>query len=127
MSDTEKVEVEDKKVEDKPRSTAEADITKYKVRDVRNFIPRPLPDRPAPCSTPVCRSRQTAADIVHGVMKKLVEQCVEGAKVLDLCVKADQLIEHGTGAVYNKAVKGVKVTKGAQTIHYSSSTLLNVH
>jgi methionine aminopeptidase len=56
---------------------------------------------------------QAAADIVHGVMKKLVELSVEGAKVLDLCVKGDELLEEGTGAVYNKAVKGVKVPKGA--------------
>jgi hypothetical protein len=37
---------------------------------------------------------------------------VEGAKVLDICVEGDKLIEQGTGAVYNKAVKGVKVQKG---------------
>ncbi|KZT07784.1 proliferation-associated protein 1 [Laetiporus sulphureus 93-53] len=45
-------------------------------------------------------------------MKKLVESCVEGAKVLDLCVEGDKLLEQGTGAVYNKGVKGVKVPKG---------------
>ncbi|KAI0064975.1 proliferation-associated protein 1 [Artomyces pyxidatus] len=81
MSDTEKhVETP----VEKPRSTAEADITKYKA----------------------------AADIVNAVVKKLVELSVEGAKVLDLCVEGDKLIEEGTGAVYNKSVKGVKVSKG---------------
>ncbi|KAK0223263.1 proliferation-associated protein 1 [Armillaria fumosa] len=65
-------------------STAEADLTKYK----------------------------TAADIVHQVMKKLIELSVEGAKIIDLCIEGDKLIEQGTGAVYNKAVKGVKVPKG---------------
>ncbi|RPD60115.1 proliferation-associated protein 1 [Lentinus tigrinus ALCF2SS1-7] len=65
-------------------STAAADFTKYK----------------------------TAADIVNNVMKKLVSLCVEGAKVLDLCVEGDKLLEQGTGAVYNKSVKGVKVSKG---------------
>jgi hypothetical protein len=45
-------------------------------------------------------------------MKKLVAASVEGAKVLDLCVQGDALIEEGTGAVYNKSVKGVKITKG---------------
>ncbi|KAK0235951.1 proliferation-associated protein 1 [Armillaria nabsnona] len=65
-------------------STAEADLTKYK----------------------------TAADIVHQVMKKLIELSVEGAKIIDLCIEGDKLIEHGTGAVYNKAVKGAKVPKG---------------
>jgi hypothetical protein len=38
---------------------------------------------------------------------------VEGAKVIDLCIEGDKLIEQGIGAVYNKAVKGVRVTKGA--------------
>ncbi|KAH9481611.1 Proliferation-associated protein 2G4 [Psilocybe cubensis] len=65
-------------------STTEADLTKYK----------------------------TAADIVHQVTKKLIELCVEGAKVIDLCIEGDRLIEEGTGAVYNKSVKGVKVPKG---------------
>ncbi|KAI0749820.1 proliferation-associated protein 1 [Daedaleopsis nitida] len=65
-------------------STAAADFTKYK----------------------------TAAEIVNNVMKKLVALSVEGAKVLDLCVEGDKLLEAGTGAVYNKAVKGVKVSKG---------------
>lgn len=65
-------------------STANLDVTKYKI----------------------------AADIVNSVMKRLVELCVEGAKVLDLCVEGDRLIEQGTGAVYNKSVKGVKVIKG---------------
>ena len=45
-------------------------------------------------------------------MKAIVEKCVEGAKVLDLCIEGDKLIEQGTGAVYNKAGKGVKVAKG---------------
>ncbi|KAL4252288.1 peptidase M24 family protein [Abortiporus biennis] len=66
------------------RSTAEADFTKYK----------------------------TAGDIVNNAIKKLIPLCVEGAKVLDICIEGDKLIEEGTGAVYNKAVKGVKVTKG---------------
>ncbi|OCH95374.1 proliferation-associated protein 1 [Obba rivulosa] len=65
-------------------STAQVDVTKYK----------------------------TAADIVNNVMKKLVEMSVEGAKVIDICVEGDKLIEQGTGAVYNKSVKGVKVPKG---------------
>ncbi|KAI0775176.1 proliferation-associated protein 1 [Trametes elegans] len=65
-------------------STAAADFTKYK----------------------------TAADIVNNVLKKLVPLVVEGAKVIDLCVEGDKLLEQGTGAVYNKSVKGVKVSKG---------------
>jgi len=65
-------------------SSAEADLTKYK----------------------------TAADIVHQVIKKLIETSVEGAKVIDLCIEGDKLIEQGTKGVYNKSVKGVKVNKG---------------
>lgn len=69
---------------EKPRLVTETDITKYK----------------------------TAGDIVNDVMKKLVELCVAGAKVLDLCIKGDELIETATAGVYNKSVKGVKVGKG---------------
>jgi hypothetical protein len=50
---------------------------------------------------------------VHGVMKALVAKCADGAKALDLCVEGDRLLEEGTGAVYTKAVKGVKIPKGA--------------
>ena len=47
-------------------------------------------------------------------VKKLVGLgVVESAKVLDPCVEGEKLLEPGTGAVYNKAVKGVKVSKGA--------------
>ena len=55
---------------------------------------------------------QAAADIVNNVMKKLVELCVDGAKALDICLEGDKLIEEATSLVYNKSVKGVKVTKG---------------
>jgi len=49
-------------------------------------------------------------------MKKLIALCVEGAKIIDLCIEGDKFIEEGTGAVYNKPVKGVKTTKGASYI-----------
>jgi len=55
---------------------------------------------------------KAAGEIVHNTIKKLVELCVEGAKVYDLCVEGDKLIEAGTSLVYNKSVKGVKVAKG---------------
>jgi curved DNA binding protein len=69
---------------EKPRLISEADVTKYK----------------------------TAGDIVNDVMKKLIELCVEGAKIIDLCIEGDKFIEEGTGGVYNKVVKGVKMNKG---------------
>ncbi|KXN80738.1 Proliferation-associated protein 2G4 [Leucoagaricus sp. SymC.cos] len=68
----------------KPVSTLETDVTKYKL----------------------------AADIVRDVIKKVIELSVEGAKVIDLCIEGDKLLEQGTGVVYNKPVKGVKVNKG---------------
>jgi hypothetical protein len=46
------------------------------------------------------------------VSKKLIELSVEDASILDLCIEGDKLIEAGTSAVYNKSVKGVKVSKG---------------
>lgn len=45
-------------------------------------------------------------------MKEMIALCKEGAKVLDLCIKGDELIEAATAKVNNKAVKGVKVPKG---------------
>ncbi|KAF5367416.1 hypothetical protein D9758_003610 [Tetrapyrgos nigripes] len=86
MSDSEKPAATATQATDKKpaASTLEADLTKYK----------------------------TAADVVNNVMKKLIELCVEGAKVIDICVEGDKLIEEGTGAVFNKPVKGVRVQKG---------------
>jgi len=51
-------------------------------------------------------------------MKKLIAICVEGAKIIDLCIEGDKFIEEGTGGVYNKAVKGVKMSKGASDIFH---------
>ncbi|KAF8969219.1 peptidase M24, structural domain-containing protein [Flammula alnicola] len=73
----------------------------------------PAPEKPAASSAEADLTKyKTAADIVHQVTKKLIDLCVEGAKVIDLCVEGDKLLEQGTGAVYNKAVKGVRVPKG---------------
>lgn len=99
-------------------STANLDVTKYKVIIALEC----LFSSAQRCSLParICGVFflvQIAADIVHTVMKKLVELSVEGTKVLDLCVEGDRLIEQGTGAVYNKPVKGVKVSKGPFPIH----------
>lgn len=56
-------------------------------------------------------------------MKKLIELCVEGAKIIDLCIEGDKFIEEGTGGVYNKAVKGVKMGKGASDHFYVFETM----
>ena len=60
-------------------------------------------------------------------MKKLVELSVEGAKILDICNEGDKLIEQGTGAVYNKAVKGVKVQKGTPALFSSLTKNFGAH
>ncbi|KAJ7903449.1 peptidase M24, structural domain-containing protein [Mycena olivaceomarginata] len=67
---------------------------------------------PAPAPAVDKKATPTAAEIVHNVMKKLIELSVEGAKIIDLCIEGDKLIEAGTAGVYNKSVKGVKVNKG---------------
>ncbi|KAG9314983.1 peptidase M24, structural domain-containing protein [Chiua virens] len=77
-------EAQPPKPAEKPRLISEADITKYK----------------------------TAGDIVKDVMQKLITLSIEGAKIIDLCIEGDRLIEEATGAVYNKGAKGVKVSKG---------------
>ncbi|KAG8970582.1 Curved DNA-binding protein (42 kDa protein) [Tulasnella sp. 419] len=55
---------------------------------------------------------KSAADIVHNVLKQLVDAAVEGANIHQLCIAGDEALEKGTGAVFNNKVKGVKVTKG---------------
>ncbi|KAF5359191.1 hypothetical protein D9756_003118 [Leucocoprinus leucothites] len=84
MADAEKPTNTTAAADKKPGSTLEADLTKYKL----------------------------AADITRDVMKKLIELSVEGAKLIDLCTEGDKLLEQGTGSVFNKPVKGVKVNKG---------------
>ncbi|KAF8312526.1 proliferation-associated protein 1 [Clavulina sp. PMI_390] len=74
--------------------------------------PAPAPVAPTGISNDDLTKYKTAGEIVNGALKKLIELCVEGAKVYDLCVEGDKLVEAATGAVYNKAVKGVKVAKG---------------
>ena len=36
--------------------------------------------------------------------------------MIDLCLEGDKLLEQGTGVVYNKSVKGVRVPKGKLAI-----------
>ena len=66
---------------------------------------------------------------MNSVVKALVPKLVEGAKVIDLCVEGDKLLEEGTGAVYNKAVKGVKVPKGMFVFvwHITLNIISNIH
>ena len=61
---------------------------------------------------------------MHQATKKLIELSVEGAKVYDLCVEGDKLIEQGTGAVYNKGGKGGKISKGMLFLFQSTFQFL---
>lgn len=47
-------------------------------------------------------------------MKKLIAFSIEGAKIIDICVEGDKLLEEATGGVYNKPIKGVKISKGTK-------------
>jgi len=83
------------------------------MADTENAVAPETLEKKAPPSTEVDLTKyKTAAEIVHKVTKQLIDLCVEGAKVIDLCIEGDKLLEQGTGAVYNKNVKGVKVSKG---------------
>lgn len=54
-------------------------------------------------------------------MRKLIALSVEGVKVIDLCIEGDKLLEEATGGVYNKPVKGIKVSKGTDPFSFSPS------
>jgi len=51
---------------------------------------------------------KTAAQISHKALQAVVGWCVEGATILSVCQKGDQLLEEETGKVY----KGKKISKG---------------
>ncbi|KAI9574004.1 peptidase M24, structural domain-containing protein [Boletus coccyginus] len=74
-------------------------------------VPKPA-EKPRLISEPDITKYKAAGDIVNDVMKKLIALSVEGAKVIDLCIEGDKLLEEATGGIYNKVVKGVKVPKG---------------
>ncbi|KIY67278.1 proliferation-associated protein 1 [Cylindrobasidium torrendii FP15055 ss-10] len=82
----------------------------------KQTAPAPGPDDAAKAAAAAAEAEltkyKTAADIVNNVFKALIPKLVEGAKILDLCIEGDKLVEQGTSAVYNKNVKGVKVPKG---------------
>ncbi|KAI9799194.1 MAG: Curved DNA-binding protein (42 kDa protein) [Phylliscum demangeonii] len=51
---------------------------------------------------------KTAAQISQKVLQAVTSWCTEGAQILSICERGDQLLEEETGKVY----KGKKVTKG---------------
>ncbi|KAG6900807.1 hypothetical protein C0993_000126 [Termitomyces sp. T159_Od127] len=83
------------------------------MSDTEQASPAPADDKkPASAAETELSKYKTAAEIIHGVTKKLVELAVEGAKIIDLCVEGDKLIEAATASVYTKSVKGAKVPRG---------------
>ena len=45
--------------------------------------------------------------------------------MVDLCTEGDRLLERGTGAVFNKPIKGVKVNKGVSFSTFFFFTILS--
>jgi len=60
----------------------------------------------------VCTKYQEASKIVNLALKGLIEQCVPGAKVLDLCKFGATIIDTSASKLYQKKVKGVAIEKG---------------
>lgn len=60
----------------------------------------------------VCTKYQEASKIVNLALKGLIEQCVPGAKVLDLCKFGATIIDTSASKLYNKKVNGVSIEKG---------------
>jgi curved DNA binding protein len=60
----------------------------------------------------VCTKYQEASKIVNLALKGLIEQCVPGAKVLDLCKFGATIIDTSASKLYQKKVNGVAIEKG---------------
>ena len=65
-------------------------------------------------SNEVVSKYQAAADITNRAIKKVAEACVDGAKVIDLCVMGDNFITEAASSTYSKArdANGERVKKG---------------
>lgn len=55
---------------------------------------------------------RAASDIVQKALLAVVEACVEGAVIGDICAMGDKIMEEDTGKQFNKKVKGKKMEKG---------------
>jgi len=55
---------------------------------------------------------QEASKIVNLALKGLVERCVPGARVIDLCQFGTTVIETQTARLYTKKVKGAAIERG---------------
>eukprot|EP00388_Colpodella_angusta_P010996 GDKJ01028392.1.p1 GENE.GDKJ01028392.1~~GDKJ01028392.1.p1 ORF type:complete len:378 (-),score=112.29 GDKJ01028392.1:73-1179(-) len=50
----------------------------------------------------VCTKYTTAAEVVNRTLKDVVAMCVDGAKIIDICVFGDNQLETEFGKLYNK-------------------------
>lgn len=60
----------------------------------------------------VCTKYQEASKIVNLALKGLVEMCVAGAKVIDLCQFGTTVIDTQAKKLYTKKVKGAAIERG---------------
>ncbi|KAL7543924.1 hypothetical protein ACHAXR_013370 [Thalassiosira sp. AJA248-18] len=60
----------------------------------------------------VCTKYQEASKIVNLALKGLIEQCIPGAKVLDLCKFGSTIIQTSSSKLYTKKVNGNAIEKG---------------
>ena len=60
----------------------------------------------------VCTKYQEASKIVNLALKGLVEMCVAGAKVIDLCQFGSTVIDTQAKKLYTKKVKGATIERG---------------
>merc|ERR1719253_17217 len=60
----------------------------------------------------VCTKYQEASKIVNLALQGLVQQCLPGAKVIDLCQFGTTVIDASVAKLYNKKVNGQAVEKG---------------
>lgn len=60
----------------------------------------------------VCTKYQEASKIVNLALKGLVEMCVPGAKVIDLCQFGTTVIDTQASRLYTKKVNGVPIERG---------------
>lgn len=63
-------------------------------------------------SSDVTTKYQEASKIVNLALKGLVERCVPGARVIDLCQFGTTVIETQTARLYTKKVKGAAIERG---------------
>jgi len=60
----------------------------------------------------VCSKYQEASKIVNIALKGLIELCVPGAKILDLCTFGTTVIETQAQRLYTKKVNGISIERG---------------